>query len=151
MFHGRKCSFLKKFLFLKLFFPFFSPFFFLFFFLKTVNLEVGLVFISMIYGTFFCILISNPLHFSSGYLMMQNCYKVRGFLNNDLFFQNQMIKELESRVQQLTGEAENSNLQKQKLIQEKLELERCYQITCNELQEVKARYCLRSDNSQVWL
>ncbi|XP_061249039.1 centrosomal protein of 112 kDa isoform X7 [Bos javanicus] len=64
---------------------------------------------------------------------------------------NQMIKELESRVQQLTGEAENSNLQKQKLIQEKLELERCYQITCNELQEVKARYCLRSDNSQVWL
>ncbi|XP_014954479.2 centrosomal protein of 112 kDa isoform X13 [Ovis aries] len=56
---------------------------------------------------------------------------------------NQMIKELESRVQQLTGEAENSNLQKQKLIQEKLELERCYQITCNELQDVKARYCLR--------
>ncbi|XP_073653094.1 centrosomal protein of 112 kDa isoform X14 [Tursiops truncatus] len=52
---------------------------------------------------------------------------------------NQMIKELESRVQQLTGEAENSNLQKQKLIQEKLELERCCQITCNELQEVKAR------------
>uniref|UniRef100_A0A287BAP4 Centrosomal protein 112 n=1 Tax=Sus scrofa TaxID=9823 RepID=A0A287BAP4_PIG len=52
---------------------------------------------------------------------------------------NQMIKELESRVQQLTGEAENSNLQKQKLVQEKLELERCYQITCNELQEVKAR------------
>ncbi|XP_067570961.1 centrosomal protein of 112 kDa isoform X7 [Pseudorca crassidens] len=53
---------------------------------------------------------------------------------------NQMIKELESRVQQLTGEAENSNLQKQKLIQEKLELERCCQITCNELQEVKARH-----------
>ncbi|XP_040100316.1 centrosomal protein of 112 kDa isoform X7 [Oryx dammah] len=56
---------------------------------------------------------------------------------------NQMIKELESRVQQLTGEAENSNLQKQKLMQEKLELERCYQMTCNELQDVKARYCLR--------
>ncbi|XP_045840657.1 centrosomal protein of 112 kDa [Meles meles] len=52
---------------------------------------------------------------------------------------NQVVKELESRVQQLTGEAENSNLQKQKLIQEKSELERCYQITCNELQEVKAR------------
>ncbi|XP_044936866.1 centrosomal protein of 112 kDa isoform X3 [Mustela putorius furo] len=52
---------------------------------------------------------------------------------------NQVVKELESRVQQLTGEAENSNLQKQKLIQEKLEIERCYQITCNELQEVKAR------------
>nr|XP_055179897.1 centrosomal protein of 112 kDa isoform X2 [Nyctereutes procyonoides] len=52
---------------------------------------------------------------------------------------NQVVKELESRVQQLTGEAENSNLQRQKLIQEKLELERCYQITCSELQEVKAR------------
>ncbi|XP_029782935.1 centrosomal protein of 112 kDa [Suricata suricatta] len=52
---------------------------------------------------------------------------------------NQMVKELESRVQQLTGEAENSNLQRQKLIQEKMELERIYQITCNELQEVKAR------------
>ncbi|XP_075418238.1 centrosomal protein of 112 kDa isoform X2 [Tenrec ecaudatus] len=52
---------------------------------------------------------------------------------------NQMVKELEARVQQLTGEAENSNLQRQKLTQEKTELERCYQITCNELQEVKAR------------
>nr|XP_054393244.1 centrosomal protein of 112 kDa isoform X10 [Pongo abelii] len=52
---------------------------------------------------------------------------------------NHMIKELEARVQQLTGEAENSNLQRQKLIQEKAELERCYQITCSELQEVKAR------------
>ncbi|VFV22304.1 coiled-coil domain-containing [Lynx pardinus] len=52
---------------------------------------------------------------------------------------NQMVKELESRVQQLTGEAENSNLQRQKLIQERLELERIYQIACNELQEVTAR------------
>ncbi|XP_073901397.1 centrosomal protein of 112 kDa isoform X3 [Castor canadensis] len=52
---------------------------------------------------------------------------------------NDMIKELEARVQQLTGEAENSNLQRQKLVQEKLELERCYQMTCSELQEVKAR------------
>ncbi|XP_062030801.1 centrosomal protein of 112 kDa isoform X2 [Lepus europaeus] len=52
---------------------------------------------------------------------------------------NQMVKELEARVQQLTGEAENSNLQRQKLLQEKQELERCYQITCSELQEVKAR------------
>lgn len=56
-----------------------------------------------------------------------------------------MVKELEARVQQLTGEAENSNLQRQKLIQEKLELERCCQITCSELQEVKARYCLKSE------
>lgn len=83
--------------------------------------------------------------------MIQKCYKVRGFPNNVLFFQNQVVKELESRVQQLTGEAENSNLQKQKLIQEKLEIERCYQITCNELQEVKARYCLKSDIYQMWL
>ncbi|XP_013358685.1 PREDICTED: centrosomal protein of 112 kDa isoform X3 [Chinchilla lanigera] len=52
---------------------------------------------------------------------------------------NQVVKELEARVHQLTGEAENSNLQRQKLIQEKAELERCYQITCSELQEVKAR------------
>ncbi|EDL34342.1 coiled-coil domain containing 46, isoform CRA_a [Mus musculus] len=52
---------------------------------------------------------------------------------------NHMIKELEGRVQQLMGEAENSNLQRQKLTQEKLELERCYQITCNELQELKTR------------
>uniref|UniRef100_A0A8D2CVC2 Centrosomal protein 112 n=1 Tax=Sciurus vulgaris TaxID=55149 RepID=A0A8D2CVC2_SCIVU len=52
---------------------------------------------------------------------------------------NHMVKELEARVQQLTGEAENSNSQRQKLIQDKLELERCYQITCSELQEVKAR------------
>ncbi|XP_025135114.3 centrosomal protein of 112 kDa isoform X6 [Bubalus bubalis] len=71
------------------------------------------------------------------------CEQSTESLNNDWEKKNQMIKELESRVQQLTGEAENSNLQKQKLIQEKLELERCYQITCNELQEVKARYCLR--------
>ncbi|XP_063097760.1 centrosomal protein of 112 kDa isoform X9 [Cavia porcellus] len=52
---------------------------------------------------------------------------------------NQVVKELEARVHQLTGEAENSNLQRQKLIQEKAELERCFQITCSELQEVKAR------------
>ncbi|XP_051014904.1 centrosomal protein of 112 kDa [Acomys russatus] len=53
---------------------------------------------------------------------------------------NHMIKELEGRVQQLTGEAENSNLQRQKLTQEKMELERCYQMTCSELQELKTRY-----------
>uniref|UniRef100_A0A8I5Y9N9 Centrosomal protein 112 n=1 Tax=Rattus norvegicus TaxID=10116 RepID=A0A8I5Y9N9_RAT len=52
---------------------------------------------------------------------------------------NHMIKDLEGRVQQLMGEAENSNLQRQKLTQEKLELERCYQITCSELQELKTR------------
>ncbi|XP_069849229.1 centrosomal protein of 112 kDa isoform X3 [Dipodomys merriami] len=53
---------------------------------------------------------------------------------------NHVVKELEARVQQLTGEAENSNLQKQKLIQDKMELERCYQITRSELQELKARH-----------
>ncbi|XP_023569872.1 centrosomal protein of 112 kDa isoform X2 [Octodon degus] len=52
---------------------------------------------------------------------------------------NRVVKELEARVHQLTGEAENSNIQRQKLTQEKAELERCYQITCSELQEVKAR------------
>ncbi|XP_074116678.1 centrosomal protein of 112 kDa isoform X3 [Sminthopsis crassicaudata] len=52
---------------------------------------------------------------------------------------NLMVKELEARVQQLTGEAENSNLQWQKLSQEKTELEKCYQMKCCELQEVKAR------------
>ncbi|XP_056673246.1 centrosomal protein of 112 kDa isoform X3 [Monodelphis domestica] len=52
---------------------------------------------------------------------------------------NQMVKELEARVQQLSGEAENSNLQWQKLSQEKTELEKTYQMTCCELQEAKAR------------
>ncbi|KAM4843508.1 centrosomal protein of 112 kDa isoform 6-T6 [Thomomys bottae] len=55
---------------------------------------------------------------------------------------NHVVKELEARVQQLTGEAENSNLQKQKLIQDKMELERSYHITCNELQELKARHSI---------
>uniref|UniRef100_A0A8C3RSG6 Centrosomal protein 112 n=1 Tax=Chelydra serpentina TaxID=8475 RepID=A0A8C3RSG6_CHESE len=52
---------------------------------------------------------------------------------------NQMVKELEARVQQLTVEAENSNLQRQKLSQEKTDLEQCYQAVCTELEEVKSR------------
>ncbi|XP_073167719.1 centrosomal protein of 112 kDa isoform X2 [Lepidochelys kempii] len=52
---------------------------------------------------------------------------------------NQMVKELEARVQQLTVEAENSNLQRQKLSQEKTDLEQCYQAVCTELQEMKSR------------
>ncbi|XP_028935953.1 centrosomal protein of 112 kDa isoform X7 [Ornithorhynchus anatinus] len=52
---------------------------------------------------------------------------------------NQVVKDLEARVQQLTGEAENSNSQRQKLCLEKTELEKSYQVTCSELQEVKAR------------
>ncbi|XP_074870801.1 centrosomal protein of 112 kDa isoform X2 [Carettochelys insculpta] len=51
----------------------------------------------------------------------------------------QMVKELEARVQQLTVEAENSNLQRQKLSQEKADLEQCYQAVCTELQEAKSR------------
>ncbi|XP_039358284.1 centrosomal protein of 112 kDa isoform X3 [Mauremys reevesii] len=52
---------------------------------------------------------------------------------------NQMVKELEARVQQLTVEAESSNLQRQKLSQEKTDLEQCYQAVFTELQEVKSR------------
>nr|XP_042696932.1 centrosomal protein of 112 kDa isoform X3 [Chrysemys picta bellii] len=52
---------------------------------------------------------------------------------------NQVVKELEARVQQLTVEAESSNLQRQKLSQEKTDLEQCYQAVCTELQEVKSR------------
>ncbi|MEE6506899.1 hypothetical protein FKM82_007894 [Ascaphus truei] len=52
---------------------------------------------------------------------------------------NQMVKELEARVQQLTVEAESSNLQWQKLSQEKTELDKCYQAACSESQEMKAR------------
>uniref|UniRef100_A0A670I143 Centrosomal protein 112 n=1 Tax=Podarcis muralis TaxID=64176 RepID=A0A670I143_PODMU len=52
---------------------------------------------------------------------------------------NQMVKELEARVHQLTVEAESSNLQHQKLSQEKTSLEQAYQAVCTELEEVKAR------------
>ncbi|XP_029455189.1 centrosomal protein of 112 kDa isoform X2 [Rhinatrema bivittatum] len=52
---------------------------------------------------------------------------------------NQMVRDLEARVQQLTLEAENSNLQRQKLSQEKTEVEKNYQTTCSELQEARAR------------
>uniref|UniRef100_A0A8C6NGZ0 Uncharacterized protein n=1 Tax=Melopsittacus undulatus TaxID=13146 RepID=A0A8C6NGZ0_MELUD len=51
---------------------------------------------------------------------------------------NQTVKELEARVQQLTVEAENSNLQRQKLSQEKADAEQRYQVLCSELQEAKA-------------
>ncbi|XP_075435648.1 centrosomal protein of 112 kDa [Ascaphus truei] len=50
-----------------------------------------------------------------------------------------MVKELEARVQQLTVEAESSNLQWQTLSQEKTELDKCYQAACSESQEMKAR------------
>ncbi|KAM4663142.1 centrosomal protein of 112 kDa [Discoglossus pictus] len=51
----------------------------------------------------------------------------------------QTVKELEARVQQLTVEAESSNLQRQKLSQEKAEVEKSYQAVCSEVQEQKSR------------
>uniref|UniRef100_A0ABM5FND5 Centrosomal protein of 112 kDa isoform X3 n=1 Tax=Pogona vitticeps TaxID=103695 RepID=A0ABM5FND5_9SAUR len=53
---------------------------------------------------------------------------------------NQMIKEFEARVHQLTVEAEASNLQRQKLSQEKSNLEQSYQAVCIEIEDVKARH-----------
>nr|XP_033817620.1 centrosomal protein of 112 kDa isoform X3 [Geotrypetes seraphini] len=52
---------------------------------------------------------------------------------------SQMVRDLETRVQQLTLEAENSNLLRQKLSQEKAEVEKYYQTTCAELQESRTR------------
>uniref|UniRef100_A0A8C4YGB7 Centrosomal protein 112 n=1 Tax=Gopherus evgoodei TaxID=1825980 RepID=A0A8C4YGB7_9SAUR len=63
---------------------------------------------------------------------------------------NQMVKELEARVQQLTVEAESSNLQRQKLSQEKTDLEQCYQAVCTELQEMKSRCnCLQKEKDRI--
>ncbi|NXA48586.1 CE112 protein, partial [Nothocercus julius] len=63
---------------------------------------------------------------------------------------NQMVKELEARVQQLTVEAENSNLQRQKLSQEKIDAEQYYQAVCSELQEVKVRHSsLQKDRDRI--
>ncbi|XP_039181446.1 centrosomal protein of 112 kDa isoform X4 [Crotalus tigris] len=53
---------------------------------------------------------------------------------------NQMVKELEARVHQLTMEAETSHLQHQKLSQEKNNLEQSYQVASLELEEIKARH-----------
>ncbi|NWQ78673.1 CE112 protein, partial [Columbina picui] len=63
---------------------------------------------------------------------------------------NQTVKKLEARVQQLTVEAENSNLQRQKLSQEKTDAEQRCQAVCSELQEVKARLCsLQKDKDHI--
>ncbi|XP_065504127.1 centrosomal protein of 112 kDa isoform X2 [Caloenas nicobarica] len=63
---------------------------------------------------------------------------------------NQTVKKLEAHVQQLTVEAENSNLQRQKLSQEKTDAEQRYQAVCSELQEVKARLCsLQKDKDHI--
>uniref|UniRef100_A0A8C0I8D4 Centrosomal protein 112 n=1 Tax=Bubo bubo TaxID=30461 RepID=A0A8C0I8D4_BUBBB len=63
---------------------------------------------------------------------------------------NQTIKKLDARVQQLTVEAENSNLQRQKLSQEKADAEQRYQVVCSELQDVKARHSsLQKDRDHI--
>ncbi|XP_053309507.1 centrosomal protein of 112 kDa [Spea bombifrons] len=51
----------------------------------------------------------------------------------------QTVKELECRVQQLTVEVESSNSQRQRLSQEKAELDSSYQALCRELEEAQAR------------
>ncbi|NXL41422.1 CE112 protein, partial [Podilymbus podiceps] len=63
---------------------------------------------------------------------------------------NQTVKKLEARVQQLTVEAENSSLQRQRLSQEKTDAEKRYQTVCSELQELKARHSsLQKDKDHI--
>ncbi|NXX29863.1 CE112 protein, partial [Nicator chloris] len=63
---------------------------------------------------------------------------------------NETVQKLGARVQQLTFEAENSNLQRQKLCQEKTEVEQRYQEVCSQLQELKIRYnLLQKDKGQI--
>ncbi|NWW96300.1 CE112 protein, partial [Rhynochetos jubatus] len=63
---------------------------------------------------------------------------------------NQTVKKLEARVQQLTVEVENSNLQRQKLSQQKSGAEQRYQAVWSELQEVKARHSsLQKDKDHI--
>ncbi|KAM9296588.1 centrosomal protein of 112 kDa [Gastrophryne carolinensis] len=52
----------------------------------------------------------------------------------------QTVKELEARVQQLTVEAESSAIQRQRLSQEKAELEASYQTASFDLQQLQARF-----------
>ncbi|KFQ31410.1 Centrosomal protein of 112 kDa, partial [Mesitornis unicolor] len=60
------------------------------------------------------------------------------------------VQKLEARVQQLTVEAENSNLQRQKLSQEKADAEQRYQTACTELLDVKARHSsLQKDKDRI--
>ncbi|XP_063265535.1 centrosomal protein of 112 kDa isoform X2 [Prinia subflava] len=65
---------------------------------------------------------------------------------------NEKVQKLGAHVQQLTVEAENSNLQRQKLIQEKAEVEQRYQEVCSQLQDLKIRYnLLQKDKDQIML
>ncbi|XP_063816911.1 centrosomal protein of 112 kDa [Pseudophryne corroboree] len=64
----------------------------------------------------------------------------------------QTVKELEGRVQQLTVEAESSNLQRQKLSQEKTEVEASYHAACNDLQQLNSRLSsLQKDRDRLTL
>ncbi|XP_075034140.1 centrosomal protein of 112 kDa isoform X2 [Mixophyes fleayi] len=64
----------------------------------------------------------------------------------------QTVKELEARVQQLTVEAECSNLQRQRLSQEKAEVEASYQAARSELQQLHARFAsLQKDRDRLTL
>ncbi|CAN8193994.1 unnamed protein product [Coccothraustes coccothraustes] len=63
---------------------------------------------------------------------------------------NETVQKLGARVQQLTVEAENSNLQRQKLSQEKTEAELRCQEVCSQLQELTERYkLLQKDKDQI--
>uniref|UniRef100_A0A8C3V1Y8 Centrosomal protein 112 n=1 Tax=Catharus ustulatus TaxID=91951 RepID=A0A8C3V1Y8_CATUS len=63
---------------------------------------------------------------------------------------NETVQKLGARVQQLTVEAENSNFQRQKLSQEKIEVEQRYQDVCSQLQELRTRYnLLQKDKEQI--
>ncbi|XP_053816152.1 centrosomal protein of 112 kDa isoform X2 [Vidua chalybeata] len=63
---------------------------------------------------------------------------------------NETVQKLGARVQQLTVEAENSHLQRQKLSQEKTEVEQRYQEVCSQLEELKERYnLLQTDKNKI--
>ncbi|XP_056362080.1 centrosomal protein of 112 kDa isoform X5 [Oenanthe melanoleuca] len=63
---------------------------------------------------------------------------------------NETVQKLGARVQQLTVEAENSNLQRQKLSQEKTVVEQRYQEVWSQLQELRTRYnLLQKDKDQI--
>uniref|UniRef100_A0A8C3R427 Centrosomal protein 112 n=1 Tax=Cyanoderma ruficeps TaxID=181631 RepID=A0A8C3R427_9PASS len=63
---------------------------------------------------------------------------------------NETVQRLGARVQQLTVEAENSNFQRQRLSQEKNEVEQRYQEACSQLQDLKVRYnLLQRDKDQI--
>ncbi|XP_023794595.1 centrosomal protein of 112 kDa isoform X2 [Cyanistes caeruleus] len=75
---------------------------------------------------------------------------IKDFIPQIKLSKNETVEKLGARVQQLTVEAENSNLQRQKLSQEKTEVEQRYQEVCSQLQDLKARYdLLQKDKDQI--